>query len=50
MARIRSERTKAVDDPTWDSIKAMFDHLIAEGTTASPIWWLFARRSTASRR
>jgi len=30
MARIRSERTKAVDDPTWDSIKAMFDHLIAE--------------------
>ncbi|MGD9796255.1 MAG: alpha/beta fold hydrolase [Acidimicrobiia bacterium] len=30
MARIRAERTKAVQDPTWESIKAMFDHLIAE--------------------
>jgi 2-hydroxy-6-oxonona-2,4-dienedioate hydrolase len=30
MARIRAERTKAVQDPNWESIKAMFDHLIAE--------------------
>jgi 2-hydroxy-6-oxonona-2,4-dienedioate hydrolase len=29
MARIRAERTRAVEDPQWDSIKAMFDHLIA---------------------
>jgi len=30
MARIRAERTKAVADPSWAAIKAMFDHLIAE--------------------
>lgn len=30
MERIRAERTKAVDEPTWQSIKAMFEHLIAE--------------------
>ncbi|GAA3007551.1 alpha/beta fold hydrolase [Microbacterium aurantiacum] len=30
MARIRAERTKAVENPEWDSIKAMFDHLIAD--------------------
>ena len=30
MARIRAQRTKAVEDPNWDSIKAMFDHLIQE--------------------
>jgi 2-hydroxy-6-oxonona-2,4-dienedioate hydrolase len=30
MARIRAERTKAVDDPSWESIKAVFDHLIAD--------------------
>jgi 2-hydroxy-6-oxonona-2,4-dienedioate hydrolase len=30
MARIRAERTKAVEDPNWESIKAMFDHLIAD--------------------
>jgi pimeloyl-ACP methyl ester carboxylesterase len=30
MARIRAERTRAVENPTWDSIKAMFDHLIAD--------------------
>jgi len=30
MARIRAERTKAVQNPEWDSIKAMFDHLIAD--------------------
>jgi pimeloyl-ACP methyl ester carboxylesterase len=30
MARIRTERTKAVEDPSWASIKAMFEHLIAD--------------------
>ncbi len=30
MARIRAERTKAVEDPSWESIKAVFDHLIAD--------------------
>jgi 2-hydroxy-6-oxonona-2,4-dienedioate hydrolase len=30
MARIRSQRTQAVDDPSWDNIKAMFDHLMAD--------------------
>jgi len=30
MARIRAERTKAVNEPTWESIKAVFDHLIAD--------------------
>ena len=30
MARIRAERTKAVNDPSWASIKAMFEHLIAD--------------------
>ncbi|GEK81603.1 alpha/beta fold hydrolase [Agrococcus baldri] len=30
MARIRAERTRAVEDPNWDSIKAMFVHLIAD--------------------
>jgi len=30
MARIRAERTKAVENPEWDSIRAMFDHLIAD--------------------
>ena len=30
MARIRATRTKAVEDPNWESIKAMFDHLIAD--------------------
>jgi pimeloyl-ACP methyl ester carboxylesterase len=36
MARIRSERTKAVDDPNWASIKAMFDHLIADERNRIP--------------
>ena len=36
MDRIRSERTKAVDDPSWDSIKAMFDNLIAEERNRIP--------------
>lgn len=30
MARIRAERTEAVRNPTWESIKAIFDHLIQE--------------------
>lgn len=36
MARIRAERTKAVEDPDWQSIKAMFDHLIAEERNRIP--------------
>jgi pimeloyl-ACP methyl ester carboxylesterase len=36
MARIRAERTKAVEDPNWESIKAMFDHLIAEERNRIP--------------
>src|ERR1700738_3644772 len=30
MARIRAERTKAVNEPTWESLHAVFAHLIAE--------------------
>ncbi len=30
MDRIRAERTKAVNDPSWASISAMFEHLIAD--------------------
>jgi pimeloyl-ACP methyl ester carboxylesterase len=36
MARIRAERTEAVENPTWDSIKAMFDHLIADEANRIP--------------
>jgi pimeloyl-ACP methyl ester carboxylesterase len=36
MARIRAERTRAVEDPQWDSIKAMFDHLIADEENRIP--------------
>jgi pimeloyl-ACP methyl ester carboxylesterase len=36
MARIRAERTKAVQDPNWQSIKAMFDHLIADEENRIP--------------
>jgi 2-hydroxy-6-oxonona-2,4-dienedioate hydrolase len=36
MARIRAERTRAVENPTWDSIKAMFDHLIADEENRIP--------------
>jgi pimeloyl-ACP methyl ester carboxylesterase len=36
MARIRAERTRAVQDPSWDSIKAMFDHLIADEANRMP--------------
>src|SRR6202040_4314954 len=30
MARIRAERTKAVNEPTWESLHAVFAHLIAD--------------------
>jgi pimeloyl-ACP methyl ester carboxylesterase len=36
MARIRAERTAAVQNPTWESIKAMFDHLIADEENRIP--------------
>jgi pimeloyl-ACP methyl ester carboxylesterase len=36
MARIRAERTKAVDDPSWESIRAMFVNLIAEDRNRIP--------------
>jgi 2-hydroxy-6-oxonona-2,4-dienedioate hydrolase len=36
MERIRRERHAAVDHPTWESIKAMFDHLIAEEENRIP--------------
>jgi 2-hydroxy-6-oxonona-2,4-dienedioate hydrolase len=36
MARIRAERTKAVDDPSWESIKAVFEHLIADEANRLP--------------
>jgi 2-hydroxy-6-oxonona-2,4-dienedioate hydrolase len=36
MERIRAERTAAVDNPTWDVIKALFDHLIAEEKNRIP--------------
>jgi 2-hydroxy-6-oxonona-2,4-dienedioate hydrolase len=36
MARIRAERTKAVEDPSWESIHAVFEHLIAEEKNRIP--------------
>ncbi|HVV31140.1 MAG TPA: alpha/beta hydrolase [Mycobacteriales bacterium] len=36
MARIRAQRTQAVENPTWPSIKAMFDHLIADEENRIP--------------
>jgi 2-hydroxy-6-oxonona-2,4-dienedioate hydrolase len=36
MQRIRAERTAAVDDPSWDRIKGLFDHLIAEERNRIP--------------
>lgn len=36
MARIRAERTKAVENPTWESIKAMFNNLIADEARRLP--------------
>ena len=36
MARIRAERTKAVNEPTWESIQAVFAHLIADEANRLP--------------
>ncbi|HXO12405.1 MAG TPA: alpha/beta hydrolase, partial [Mycobacterium sp.] len=36
MARIRAERTKAVNEPTWESLHAVFAHLIADETNRLP--------------
>jgi pimeloyl-ACP methyl ester carboxylesterase/catechol 2,3-dioxygenase-like lactoylglutathione lyase family enzyme len=36
MARIRAERTAAVDNPTWATIKGMFDHLLADERNRIP--------------
>jgi pimeloyl-ACP methyl ester carboxylesterase len=36
MDRIRTERTAAVDDPSWESIRAMFVNLIAEERNRLP--------------
>jgi pimeloyl-ACP methyl ester carboxylesterase len=36
MQRIVATRMKAVEDPNWDSIKAMFDHLIADERNRLP--------------
>jgi 2-hydroxy-6-oxonona-2,4-dienedioate hydrolase len=48
MARIRAERTRAVQDADWASIKAMFDHLIAEERNRLPD--LVALRQAIYRR
>jgi 2-hydroxy-6-oxonona-2,4-dienedioate hydrolase len=36
MARIRAERTRAVNEPTWDSLHAVFAHLIADEANRLP--------------
>jgi 2-hydroxy-6-oxonona-2,4-dienedioate hydrolase len=36
MARIRAERTKAVNEPTWDSLHGVFAHLIADERNRLP--------------
>lgn len=36
MARIKRQRTAAVSDPDWGTIKAMFDHLIADEVNKIP--------------
>jgi 2-hydroxy-6-oxonona-2,4-dienedioate hydrolase len=36
MQRIRAERTAAVDDPSWERIKGLFDHLIADERNRIP--------------
>jgi 2-hydroxy-6-oxonona-2,4-dienedioate hydrolase len=36
MDRVRSERTKAVEDPTWESIAAIFTNLIADDRNRIP--------------
>jgi 2-hydroxy-6-oxonona-2,4-dienedioate hydrolase len=48
MARIRAERTRAVEEADWAAIKAMFDHLIAEERNRLPD--LVALRQAIYRR
>ncbi|WP_019546600.1 alpha/beta fold hydrolase [Streptomyces sulphureus] len=36
MARIRRERTAAVNDPSWESIRKVFEHLIADEDNRLP--------------
>lgn len=36
MARIKSQRTKAVDDPTWDNVKPIFNSLIHDERNRIP--------------
>ncbi|GAA4658346.1 alpha/beta fold hydrolase [Gordonia humi] len=36
MARIRAERTEAVNNPTWESIHKVFEHLIADESNRIP--------------
>ena len=36
MARIRAERTRAVNEPTWESLHAVFAHLIADEANRLP--------------
>jgi 2-hydroxy-6-oxonona-2,4-dienedioate hydrolase len=57
MARIRAERTRAVEDPSWESIHAVFEHLIADEKNRIPdiialrqaIYRLPATRDTIDR-
>lgn len=48
MARIRAERTAAVNDPSWESIHKVFEHLIADEANRLPD--LIALRQAVYRR
>ncbi|MGH3891644.1 MAG: alpha/beta fold hydrolase [Rhodococcus qingshengii] len=48
MARIRAERTTAVENPTWESIHRVFEHLIADESRRLPD--LIALRQAIYRR
>lgn len=48
MARIRAERTAAVNDPSWESIHRVFEHLIADEENRLPD--LIALRQAIYRR
>lgn len=48
MARIRAERTAAVENPTWESIHKVFEHLIADEARRLPD--LIALRQAIYRR
>ncbi|MFF4767321.1 alpha/beta fold hydrolase [Streptomyces sp. NPDC001255] len=48
MARIRAERTQAVNDPSWESLHKVFAHLIAEESRRLPD--LIALRQAIYRR